>query len=295
MFRVQADERLPAAVMSDSTEHPGTATSEPGIRPARDPAHAGERRRWPDGPTAGPAYERIVNTLTSRIARGVYRPGGQLPTERQLRDEFSVSPMTVRRAVNILIDRGLVTTTRGRGTFVRSLDLGEAVFRLQEVTDQWASGGEVDVQLLEASIIPATAEVAAVLKIAAGARTVYLRRLLLREEVPIVYHREHLIYDETRPLVEALLQVTSLEGLLRGTESAGLPSGDLTIQATALGSRAAELLRMPPGSPAFCLEHVFNDFDGKPVSWGWFLCRSDLFRLSTHVGADRYARGHEEA
>ncbi len=231
-----------------------------------------------------PAYRRIVDALTSRIARGVYRPGGQLPTESQLRGEFGVSPMTIRRAINILVDRGLVSTTPGRGTFVRSLELGEAVFRLHEVTDQWASGDSVHVQLLEASIAPASENVAAVLRLAPGVRTVYLRRLLLREGMPIVYHREHLVYDETRPLVEAQLQITSLEGLLRGTTGAALPSGELSIQAVSLGRQEAELLRLSQGDPAFCLEHVFYDFDGSAVSWGWFLCRADQFRLSTHLG-----------
>jgi len=231
-----------------------------------------------------PAYQRIVNALTSRIAHGIYRPGGQLPTEAQLRLEFGVSPMTIRRAISILLDRGLVSTTQGKGTFVRSLDLGEAVFRLQEVTDQWAAGDSVHVQLLEASIAPATERVAHVLRLAPGTRTIYLQRLLLREGTPIVYHREHVVYDETRPLIEAQLQITSLEGLLRGTVGAALPSGELSIQAMSLGARAAELLRMPQGAPAFCLEHVFSDFDGLPVSWGWFLCRADQFRLSTHLG-----------
>ncbi len=259
-----------------------STTREDEVRPVKDGTGL---RSGKGGRRAGePAYRRIVNALTSRIAHGAYRPGGQLPTEAQLREEFGVSPMTIRRSINILLDRGLVSTTPGRGTFVRSLDMGEAVFRLQEVTDQWAAGNSVHVRLLEASIIAATEKVAAVLRLPPGSRTVYLRRLLFRDGTPIVYHREHVVYDETRPLVEAQLQITSLEGLLRGTAGAGLPSGELSIQAVSLGLRAADLLCLPLGAPAFCLEHVFNDFDGSPVSWGWFLCRADQFRLSTRLG-----------
>ena len=44
---------------------------------------------------------------------------------------------------------------------------------------------------------------------------------------------------------------------------------------------------MPEGSPAFCLESLFQDFDGRPVSWGRFLCRADQFRLTTHIGVRR--------
>ena len=72
-----------------------------------------------------PAYLQIANTLAEQIGAGVYRPGDQLPTEPQLRARFGVSPVTIRRAVNLLLDRGLVSTTQGKGTFVRSLDIAD--------------------------------------------------------------------------------------------------------------------------------------------------------------------------
>src|SRR5665647_2691451 len=62
-----------------------------------------------------PAYLVIANTIADRIGSGEYRPGDQLPTEPQLRAEFGVSPMTVRRAISILLDRGLVAATQGKG------------------------------------------------------------------------------------------------------------------------------------------------------------------------------------
>jgi DNA-binding GntR family transcriptional regulator len=58
----------------------------------------------------------------------------------------------------------------------------------------------------------------------------------------------------------------------------------LTIQAVSLDAQAAGVLQLPEGSPAFCLESLFNDFDGRPVSWGHFLCRADQFRLTSQLG-----------
>jgi GntR family transcriptional regulator len=231
-----------------------------------------------------PAYLHIANVIADRIGAGTYRLEDQLPTETQLRAEFGVSPMTVRRAISILLDRGLVTTTQGKGTFVRALDMGEAVFRLQEITDMWVGDGSVDVVLLQASIIPATDRVAAMLDRPLGSPTVFIRRLIQRREVPLIYQIEYVLYDERRPLVEAQLQITSLDGLLRSSEGRGIPSGQLTIQAVSLGAEEASFLGVTEGSPAFCLEHLFRDFDGQRVSWGVYLCRGDQFRLSTHIG-----------
>ncbi|MCE5254542.1 MAG: GntR family transcriptional regulator [Actinomycetia bacterium] len=232
-----------------------------------------------------PAYLRIADAISEQIGAGLYRAGDQLPTESQLRAQYGVSPMTVRRAIRILLDRGLVTTTQGKGTFVRSPDMGEAIFRLQEMTDLWMDDASVAVLLLEARIRAADEQVAAMLDLSLGDPIVFLRRVIQRKGQPLIYQLEHVVYDEHRPLVEAELQVTSLEGLLHSPQVEGVRGGLLSIQAVSLDAEAAGVLDVPEGSAAFCLEGLFSDFDGRPVSWGRFLCRADQFRLTSYLGA----------
>ena len=233
-----------------------------------------------------PAYVQIVRIVSEEIATGVLHAGDQLPSEAQFRRRFNVSPMTIRRAINILVERGLVTTTQGKGTFVRSLDIGEAVFRLQELKERWADGGQTTVRLLEASIISLDEPAADKLAVAAGDRGIYIRRLVLQENVPAMYHREYLIYDPSRPVVEAQLQITSLSGLLSGQGGEGLRRGNLAMEAVNLNEEEAMVLQVPLNSAAFSLEHTFYDFDDRPVSWGRFLCRADFFVLTARIGAE---------
>ena len=80
-----------------------------------------------------PAYVQLVNVLSHAIATGQYRAGDQLPTEAELCAAYDVSPMTVRRAIGVLLDRGAVSTTRGRGTFVKPLQLAAATFELERL------------------------------------------------------------------------------------------------------------------------------------------------------------------
>ncbi|MFN2217400.1 MAG: GntR family transcriptional regulator, partial [Anaerolineae bacterium] len=80
-----------------------------------------------------PAYAQLVGILRGQIAAGVFRPGDRLPSEAQLCERYSVSPMTVRRAVNILVDQGVVIAEQGRGTFVKPLELGTAIFNLDRL------------------------------------------------------------------------------------------------------------------------------------------------------------------
>jgi DNA-binding GntR family transcriptional regulator len=233
-----------------------------------------------------PAYAQVVRILSEEIARGVYRPGDQLPSESQLCARFDVSGMTIRRAVNILVDRGIVSASQGKGTFVRGLDMREAAFRLREWPDSPVSGPTAQVRLLQAAILPADERVARKLVIANGSRVIYLRRLVSQADGPVMYHREYLIYDPRRPTVEAELQITSLEGLFRGQNGQGLRRGDLHLEAVVLNQEEAEVLRTPARSPAFCLEHIFYDFENHPVAWGWFICRADRYHLIGHIGPD---------
>ncbi len=246
---------------------------------------AKDKQNTIDRKTYEPAYVQIVRIVSRQIAEGALHPGDQLPTEGQFCKQFNVSPMTIRRAINILVEKGLISATQGKGTFVRSLDIGEAVFRLHELKAGWTDGDHTVVRLLEASIVSVDGRAAEKLAIPAGDHGIYIRRLILQESAPAMYHREYLIYDPERPVVEAQLQITSLTGLLQGRSAEGLRRGSLIMEAVTLNEEEAAILHVPGNSAAFSLEHTFYDFDDRPVSWGWFTCRADLFNLTAQIGA----------
>jgi DNA-binding GntR family transcriptional regulator len=231
-----------------------------------------------------PAYAQLVRILLGQIAAGMFRPGDRLPSEAQLCECYGVSPMTVRRVVNILTDRGVVIAEQGRGTFVKPLQLSTATFDLSRLQQLFRNGGQSRVKLSEVRITSATERTARKLAIEVGDRIVYIRRLIFQGEDPVLLHREHVIYDPTRPIIEAEMEVTALQGLLSGGGESDLKRGDLTIDATVLTEGEATLLQSEVGVPAFRLEHIFYDFDDRPVSWGWFICTGDRLCFTATIG-----------
>jgi DNA-binding GntR family transcriptional regulator len=231
-----------------------------------------------------PAYAQLVRILMGQLAAGVFRPGDRLPSEAQLCERYGVSPMTVRRVVNILADQGVVIAEQGRGTFVKPLELSTATFNLDRLRELFRVGGQSSVKLLEARITPASERTARKLAIEPGQCTVFIRRLIYQAEDPVLLHREHVIYDPTRPIIEAEMEVTALRGLFSGGGGSDLKRGDLTIDATTLTSDEAALLRSRGGAPAFRLEHVFYDFGDRPVSWGWFICSGERLHFTATIG-----------
>ncbi|MEV8552548.1 GntR family transcriptional regulator [Streptomyces glaucescens] len=69
-----------------------------------------------DGPE--PLYEQIAQILAARIADGTYPPRRRIPSEAQIVAEYGVSRPTARAAVQLLVERGLVHTVRGKGSYV---------------------------------------------------------------------------------------------------------------------------------------------------------------------------------
>jgi DNA-binding GntR family transcriptional regulator len=232
-----------------------------------------------------PSYAQLVRILREQIAMGRLRPGDRLPSESQLCAHHSVSRMTVRRAINILIEQGVVITKQGQGTFIKPMEFWAATFSLGQLQSLLSDETAIRIKILEASINLARGRVTRKMAIKRGQRILFIRRLILSQDKPIMYHREYLLYDPSRPIVESELEVTSLRGLFEGTGNSFIKRSMLSIEATVLKDEEAQLLQAPVATAAFYIEHLFYDFEDQPISWGWFICPGANLRFTTIVGA----------
>lgn len=67
-----------------------------------------------------PAYRQLAGILREQIESGKITPGDPLPSETTLQQEYGIARGTIRRAIELLRDQGLVVTVQGRGTFVKA-------------------------------------------------------------------------------------------------------------------------------------------------------------------------------
>jgi DNA-binding GntR family transcriptional regulator len=67
-----------------------------------------------------PLYAQLADRLREQIRTGELT--GRLPSEKTIQQETGLAPMTIRRAIRLLRDEGLVVTVSGRGTFVKRAD-----------------------------------------------------------------------------------------------------------------------------------------------------------------------------
>jgi GntR family transcriptional regulator len=134
-----------------------------------------------------PAYQRIAATYRDKITSGELRPGDQLPTEHEMADLFGVARQTVRNGVGVLVTEGLIVARRPHGYFVRQRE--HMVYRPQEksrprpatpemdrFSQQIVATGRTPSQLIEVSLVQATADIAERLRVNPGDTVIARRR-----------------------------------------------------------------------------------------------------------------------
>ena len=114
-------------------------------------------------------WRQIANRLQHDIGAGIYPPGGRLPTEAELSQQFRVNRHTVRRALEELSRGGLVRVEQGRGSFVAE-DVLEYAVEARTRFSEWIRrhNKEPSGRLLQLKETAADSHVAAGLGIRAG-------------------------------------------------------------------------------------------------------------------------------
>ena len=96
-------------------------------------------RMTPDA--SAPPFVRVKHFLREGLAKGNWLPGSLMPSETELMQQFTVSRMTVNRAIRELQQEGLVTRTQGVGTFAAALHRVSSILRIQDVREEILARG----------------------------------------------------------------------------------------------------------------------------------------------------------
>ncbi len=235
-----------------------------------------------DPDSFAPAYMQLARILHGAIMQGTLKPGERIPSEGELADQYSLSRMTVRRAIGTLAERGLVRGEQGRGTFVVGPQVEGGIFLIPDFHEEMkAQGLDSTVKLLKVEVLSARVAVAEQLQIARTERVIYLERLLEAEGEPRVLDRKYIRFDSSQPLLEAELGYGADEELFAHNPELVTVRSELSLAATVLRPREAELLEGAEGAPAFCMEQLIFAANELRVAWGWLIYRGDRFRFNS--------------
>jgi DNA-binding GntR family transcriptional regulator len=190
-----------------------------------------------------PLYFQLAQAIEGAISGGTLPSGSKLENEVLLAQRYGLSRPTVRRAVQELVDKGLLVRKRGVGTQVIQPHVRRSV-ELTSLYDDLARAGEAPTtEVLSLERVPASAEIAEELDLGEGAEVVVLRRLRRSHGEPLALMTNHLP-GRFHPTVEELAE----RGLYQFLRSQGV---HLRVAHQRIGARLARaeearLLDEPP-------------------------------------------------
>jgi GntR family transcriptional regulator len=204
-------------------------------------------------------YQQIAENLRERLVAGNFVAGRMLPSESELSAEFSASRVTVRRALEVLRDEGLVSARQGFGWFVPGDTVRQPLGKLATIEEQMrASGVTSQRRIVEFGFESAPKKIADVL---GTTQVLRVLRVNLADGEPFaivtVWCSAEVGQHLSRRDVEQSPFYELLDVLLSGATQ--------TIGADAATPDDATMLHIPVGSPVLRCERVTSDTTGRPV------------------------------
>lgn len=237
------------------------------------------KRTITDGPVPKHAQLRAI---LEQLCERELSPGDLLPGERVLEETYSVSRITVRRAIGDLVAAGKLRRVRGKGTFVAPNPLVSKLQLASFSEEMRAQKVAASSKILLSARATAPDDVGAFFNTEPSQEHIHLRRLRLGDGEPYAIDDAWYNGQLTPDLLENDVY-NSVYTLL--DENYGLPvtEADQTVTAVAADDQAAALLDVAPGSPLLRIVRFARSGE-HPVELCSSVYRTDRYRLNTRVG-----------
>ncbi|MFN2467225.1 MAG: GntR family transcriptional regulator [Gaiellaceae bacterium] len=241
-----------------------------------------------------PHYLRIYRELRDKIASTDLAVGERLPTQRELGEQYGVTVMTVRQALQLLEQEELVVVRHGLGTFVAPTRIRYAMGNLRSLAQEMtAQGLELKTRVLGRKLVRPHPRVAELLRLPPGEAVYAIERLRFVGAEPIVYQ-----YSQLQPwLADVLdgvdLSDVSLYNHLHEQVGLEIARAQEWIRAIALSPHEADLLDEEPGTAALLSERLTLSAADEPILFDRALLPGDRVSLATERHVSDVTLGYQ--
>lgn len=213
-----------------------------------------------------PVYIQIHNQIKKDIEAGVWAVGDRIPSERELALEFNVSRMTLRQAVQTLVEEGILERQVGAGTFVARKKVQEKMTGVTSFTELMEEQGKKPSSRTVSYLVttPSLSEMER-LKLKDDEKVLRMERIRYADEVPICFEVATLPYSLVKDYERNQI-TTSLYPTL---EESGRKIGHAqqSVSAQVASERIAEYLNIKRGSAILRLRQITELGDGTPFEY----------------------------
>jgi GntR family transcriptional regulator len=235
-----------------------------------------------------PLHAQLAAAVRAQIREGQLPTGTSLPSELEIAAALGISRHTVRHALGVLVNEGWLHRQRGARTVVASPGADDAVIE-RRLGSFYAFAWEVEARgehhrstILARDKMAADARLAHLLAVELGTPMERIERLRSAGDEPLTLEVSVLPAALSAVLEDAALERQSIYDLLEQRHKITVVRASESLKPVVLDRRAAGLLGVPPGAPAFSVERVSWSEQG-PVEWQQSLIRGDRYLYSVEL------------
>ena len=230
--------------------------------------------------TPVPLYLQMKTAIETEIRDGKYAPEERLPSERELCERFGVSRMTARQALKELERDGLVFSRVGKGTFVSEPKIDQQLRNLTGFSQEISTrGARPSSKVLSAQVVPASANMAAILKVMQGAEVVELSRLRLSNELPLCIEIAHIPHYLCPNILKNDFSHESLYQVFERDYKHHLVRAEQVMEAGLANARELELLQMVSPASVLRIERFTYTQQDLLLEYVTSAYRGDLYKF----------------
>lgn len=229
-------------------------------------------------------YEQLKLILKDDIIQGVYKQGEQLPNEKELCEQYSVSRITVRRALKELSNEGLIEVRQGKGTFVSNEKINLQILDLGGYTDGLSNlSHNIKLKILEKKITEANREVSAAFKIEEGRKIQKLKRLVLDNDRPLSIDIAYFPIDLYPDIIDKFNDDVSTFSIIRQDYNIILAKAYKEFGVVLAQGEYSKLLNCSSSEPLFNIKKTSYDLDDNPVHYSTFYILANRVKYFINV------------
>jgi len=233
---------------------------------------------------AKPLYQLVVEAILHQVDSGELKANERLPSESELCEIYSVGRNTVRHAIRELVNKGVLRTVPGVGTFVVKTKLEKTAEYLYGFSQEMLlHGKEITSNVLQAEIIDADPFLSRRLQIQLGAEVIFLCRVRLMDGEPIAIERSYLPHKLCPGILKYDFSVSSLYEILSTVYDKRPDHAEQVIEAHLATHEVVNLLDLTPPAVVFVFHRETQLADGQVIEYVDSEIRGDRFRFYTNL------------
>lgn len=230
-----------------------------------------------------PRHVQAANFIREKIYNHEWQADEQIPTEHELADMLGMSRGTIRRAINTLVEEGLLVQMRGKGTFVTNSTIshptGNCLISFAESLQ--SQGIDFTTRVVRQDVVKADDFISSKLYVPAGSPVLMLDRVRYVDDEPILYFESVENLTALPGLEEFDFNENNLFATIESNYNKRIGYSNAQYAARVAGEKRGEMLGVSPESPVLHLRQQVFLTDNTPIEWSNVWLKANRYIVNT--------------